>query len=104
VFLAGDAAHVHSPMDGQGMNTGIQDAANLGWKLDAVLDGADDAVLDTYQPTSTTPTSRRIARLRTVVTSSGSTGMSSPTWSGVSGTWSDTSWGECGADMVLALR
>jgi hypothetical protein len=48
VFLAGDAAHVHSPMGGQGMNTGIQDAANLAWKIDAVLDGADDAVLDTY--------------------------------------------------------
>ncbi|RDH79804.1 FAD-binding protein [Mycolicibacterium moriokaense] len=49
VFLAGDAAHVHSPMGGQGMNTGIQDAANLAWKLDAVLAGAPDAVLDTYQ-------------------------------------------------------
>lgn len=48
VFLAGDAAHVHSPMGGQGMNTGIQDAANLAWKIDAVLGGADDAVLDTY--------------------------------------------------------
>ncbi|CAM2837603.1 FAD-dependent oxidoreductase [Mycobacterium intermedium] len=48
VFLAGDAAHVHSPMGGQGMNTGIQDAANLAWKIDAVLSGADDAVLDTY--------------------------------------------------------
>lgn len=48
VFLAGDAAHVHSPMGGQGMNTGIQDAANLAWKLDAVLGGADDALLDTY--------------------------------------------------------
>ena len=48
VFLAGDAAHVHSPMGGQGMNTGIQDAANLAWKLDAVLGGASDAVLDTY--------------------------------------------------------
>jgi 2-polyprenyl-6-methoxyphenol hydroxylase-like FAD-dependent oxidoreductase len=48
VFLAGDAAHVHSPMGGQGMNTGIQDAANLAWKVDAVLDGADDAVLDSY--------------------------------------------------------
>lgn len=48
VFLAGDAAHVHSPMGGQGMNTGIQDAANLAWKIDAVLAGADDAVLDTY--------------------------------------------------------
>nr|VTP00064.1 Pentachlorophenol 4-monooxygenase [Mycobacterium riyadhense] len=48
VFLAGDAAHVHSPMGGQGMNTGIQDAANLAWKIDAVLGGADDAVLDSY--------------------------------------------------------
>lgn len=48
VFLAGDAAHVHSPMGGQGMNTGIQDAANLAWKLDAVLGGASEAVLDTY--------------------------------------------------------
>jgi 2-polyprenyl-6-methoxyphenol hydroxylase-like FAD-dependent oxidoreductase len=48
VFLAGDAAHVHSPMGGQGMNTGIQDAANLAWKLDAALAGADDAVLDSY--------------------------------------------------------
>jgi 2-polyprenyl-6-methoxyphenol hydroxylase-like FAD-dependent oxidoreductase len=48
VFLAGDAAHVHSPMGGQGMNTGIQDAANLAWKLDAALAGADDSVLDSY--------------------------------------------------------
>ena len=48
VFLAGDAAHVHSPMGGQGMNTGIQDAVNLAWKLDAVLGGADDGLLDTY--------------------------------------------------------
>ncbi len=49
VFLVGDAAHVHSPMGGQGMNTGIQDAANLAWKIDAVLGGAPDDVLDTYQ-------------------------------------------------------
>jgi 2-polyprenyl-6-methoxyphenol hydroxylase-like FAD-dependent oxidoreductase len=48
VLLAGDAAHIHSPMGGQGMNTGIQDAANLAWKLDAVLGGADEAVLDSY--------------------------------------------------------
>ncbi|HEX6340615.1 FAD-dependent monooxygenase [Umezawaea sp.] len=48
VFLAGDAAHVHSPAGGQGMNTGIQDAFNLGWKLAAVLGGADPAILDTY--------------------------------------------------------
>ncbi|GAA2631735.1 FAD-dependent monooxygenase [Actinomadura fulvescens] len=50
VFLAGDAAHVHSPAGAMGMNTGLQDAANLGWKLVAVLrDGADEALLDTYQ-------------------------------------------------------
>ena len=49
VFLAGDAAHVHSPAGGQGMNTGIQDAHNLGWKLAAVLDGAPAELLDTYE-------------------------------------------------------
>ncbi|MFJ6352635.1 FAD-dependent monooxygenase [Streptomyces sp. NPDC092046] len=52
VFLAGDAAHVHSPAGGQGMNTGLQDAANLSWKLTAVLRGeARDpgALLDSYQ-------------------------------------------------------
>ncbi len=50
VFLAGDAAHVHSPIGGQGMNTGIQDAFNLGWKLAAVLHGhRDQSLLDTYQ-------------------------------------------------------
>ncbi|MFJ9560728.1 FAD-dependent monooxygenase [Streptomyces fuscichromogenes] len=50
VFLAGDAAHVHTPAGGQGMNTGLQDAANLGWKLAAVLHGhADPGLLDTYQ-------------------------------------------------------
>jgi hypothetical protein len=49
VFLVGDAAHVHSPAGGQGMNTGIQDAYNLGWKLGCVLDGAPDALLDTYE-------------------------------------------------------
>jgi 2-polyprenyl-6-methoxyphenol hydroxylase-like FAD-dependent oxidoreductase len=47
-FFAGDAAHVHSPMGGQGMNTGIQDAINLAWKLDAVLGGAAKEILDTY--------------------------------------------------------
>ncbi|GAA1555879.1 hypothetical protein GCM10009678_43650 [Actinomadura kijaniata] len=49
VFLAGDAAHVHSPAGGMGMNTGLQDAANLGWKLAAALRGAPDALLDSYQ-------------------------------------------------------
>ena len=50
VFLLGDAAHVHSPAGGQGMNTGIGDAINLAWKLAAVLRGdAGDALLDTYK-------------------------------------------------------
>jgi 2-polyprenyl-6-methoxyphenol hydroxylase-like FAD-dependent oxidoreductase len=49
VFLAGDAAHIHSPAGGQGMNTGIQDANNLGWKLAAVAGGASPALLDTYE-------------------------------------------------------
>jgi 2-polyprenyl-6-methoxyphenol hydroxylase-like FAD-dependent oxidoreductase len=49
VFLVGDAAHTHSPAGGQGMNTGIQDAGNLAWKLHAVLTGlAPVALLDTY--------------------------------------------------------
>nr|MBA2677386.1 FAD-dependent monooxygenase [Ktedonobacteraceae bacterium] len=50
VFLAGDAAHVHSPFGGQGANTGIQDAFNLAWKLALVLHGtANETLLDTYQ-------------------------------------------------------
>ncbi len=50
-FLLGDAGHVHSPVGGQGMNTGIGDAVNLAWKLAAVLkDSAPDALLDTYEP------------------------------------------------------
>ncbi|WP_035749083.1 FAD-dependent monooxygenase [Glycomyces sp. NRRL B-16210] len=48
VLLAGDAAHCHSPAGGQGMNTGLQDAANLSWKLAAVLRGAPEPLLDTY--------------------------------------------------------
>jgi 2-polyprenyl-6-methoxyphenol hydroxylase-like FAD-dependent oxidoreductase len=48
IFLAGDAAHVHSGAGGQGMNTGIGDAYNLAWKLAAVLQGAPDALLDSY--------------------------------------------------------
>ena len=49
-FLLGDAAHVHSPVGGQGMNTGIGDAVNLAWKLAAVLnEGAPHALLDTYE-------------------------------------------------------
>ena len=50
VFLAGDAAHVHSPIGGQGMNTGIGDAMNLGWKLAAAVGGSgSDWLLDSYE-------------------------------------------------------
>ena len=51
VFLAGDAAHIHSPAGGQGMNTGMQDAFNLSWKLDLVIGGiCKRSLLDTYSP------------------------------------------------------
>ncbi|HEY6333152.1 MAG TPA: FAD-dependent monooxygenase, partial [Blastocatellia bacterium] len=60
-FLLGDAGHIHSPVGGQGMNTGIGDAVNLGWKLAAVIAaGADPSLLDTYEP-------ERIAFARTLV-------------------------------------
>lgn len=51
IFLAGDAAHVHSPAGGQGMNTGMQDAFNLSWKLAMVIHGeAHESLLDSYSP------------------------------------------------------
>lgn len=60
VFLAGDAAHIHSPAGGQGLNTSVQDAYNLGWKLAHVLrHGAPDALLDTYE-TERRPLAARI--------------------------------------------
>jgi 2-polyprenyl-6-methoxyphenol hydroxylase-like FAD-dependent oxidoreductase len=49
VFLAGDAAHTHPPTGGQGLNTSVQDSYNLGWKLAAVLRGAPEALLGTYE-------------------------------------------------------
>jgi 2-polyprenyl-6-methoxyphenol hydroxylase-like FAD-dependent oxidoreductase len=71
IFLAGDAAHIHSPAGGQGMNTGIQDSYNLGWKLAAVLGGEDAALLDTYEA-ERRPVARAVlddstARLHTVM-------------------------------------
>lgn len=61
-FLLGDAAHIHSPAGGQGMNTGIGDAINLAWKLAAVLKGdAPDSLLDSYE-------AERIAFARRLVT------------------------------------
>jgi hypothetical protein len=49
VLLAGDAAHIHSPVGGQGLNTGVQDAVNLGWKLAQVVNGTSpESLLDSY--------------------------------------------------------
>jgi 2-polyprenyl-6-methoxyphenol hydroxylase-like FAD-dependent oxidoreductase len=61
-FLLGDAAHVHSPAGGQGMNTGLQDAYNLAWKLALVVQGrADAALLDTYEQ-ERIPVAQRLLR------------------------------------------
>ena len=61
IFVAGDAAHIHSPAGAQGMNTGIQDAVNLGWKLAHTLHGANEALLDTYE-TERAPVGRWVLR------------------------------------------
>jgi hypothetical protein len=62
VLLAGDAAHVHSPVGGQGLNTGIQDAVNLGWKLAPVVKGTSpERLLDTYHD-ERHPVSARVLR------------------------------------------
>ena len=62
VFLAGDAGHIHSPVGGQGMNTGIQDAWNLGWKLALVTTGsATPELLDSYE-TERWPVGRALLR------------------------------------------
>ncbi|HEY7944713.1 MAG TPA: FAD-dependent monooxygenase [Casimicrobiaceae bacterium] len=74
-FLLGDAAHIHSPVGGQGMNTGIGDAINLAWKLAAVLRGAaDPKLLDSYEPERIAFARRLVAttdRIFTLVTREG---------------------------------
>jgi len=74
-FLLGDAAHSHSPVGGQGMNTGIGDAVNLAWKIAAVVRGrAEPALLDTYEPERIAFARRLVAttdRVFTGVTSDG---------------------------------
>jgi 2-polyprenyl-6-methoxyphenol hydroxylase-like FAD-dependent oxidoreductase len=74
-FLLGDAAHIHSPVGGQGMNTGIGDAVNLAWKLAAVVHGrAEVSLLDSYEPERIAFARRLVAttdRAFTAVTSSG---------------------------------
>ncbi|MET0638166.1 MAG: FAD-dependent monooxygenase [Chitinophagaceae bacterium] len=75
VFLLGDAAHVHSPAGGQGMNTGIMDAINLAWKLATVIKGqAADSLLDSYDTERRTFAHKLVAttdRMFTFVTSEG---------------------------------
>lgn len=76
IFLAGDAAHIHSPAGAQGMNTGIQDAVNLAWKLAHTLTGrAHQSILDTYEP-ERAPIGRLVLRMSdrafTVATSTNS--------------------------------
>lgn len=72
LLLAGDAAHVHSPAGGQGMNLGIQDAVALAHALAAVLDGAPDSLLDEYSGTrrpiakDVVATTHRLTRLATL--------------------------------------
>jgi 2-polyprenyl-6-methoxyphenol hydroxylase-like FAD-dependent oxidoreductase len=75
VFLLGDAAHIHSPVGGQGMNTGIGDAVNLAWKLADVLhQRSEQSLLDTYEPERIAFAQRLVAttdRAFTLVTSPG---------------------------------
>jgi 2-polyprenyl-6-methoxyphenol hydroxylase-like FAD-dependent oxidoreductase len=70
-FLLGDAAHVHSPAGGQGMNTGMQDAFNLGWKLAAALEGiGGEALLDSFDA-ERRPVARRVIEQTTRLTNAG---------------------------------
>jgi 2-polyprenyl-6-methoxyphenol hydroxylase-like FAD-dependent oxidoreductase len=71
VLLAGDAAHIHSPAGAQGMNTGIQDAANLAWKLALVAQGRAGAeLLDTYDD-ERHPIGAEVVRTTTMMTNVG---------------------------------
>jgi 2-polyprenyl-6-methoxyphenol hydroxylase-like FAD-dependent oxidoreductase len=71
VFLAGDAAHIHSPAGGQGMNTGMQDASNLAWKLEAVIRGkAGEALLDSYEA-ERLPVADRVIAFTNLLTTAG---------------------------------
>ncbi|KQO05422.1 hypothetical protein ASF06_18200 [Agreia sp. Leaf244] len=66
VLLVGDAAHVHPPTGAQGLNTGVQDAYNMGWKLAQVIAGAPDALLDSYE-SERRPVAARVLGLATAL-------------------------------------
>jgi len=71
VFLAGDAAHIHSPAGGQGMNTGMQDAFNLAWKLAAVIEGdAGETLLDSYEA-ERVPVADQVIKFTNLLTKAG---------------------------------
>lgn len=70
VFLAGDASHIHSPVGGQGMNTGIQDAANLAWKIGAVRAGASPELLSSYEE-ERRPVGKRLLQRTSAVLAAG---------------------------------
>ncbi len=68
VFLVGDAAHIHSPAGGQGMNTSIQDAVNLAWKLALVIQGvSDETLLDSYEK-ERLPIAKQVLKETTLMT------------------------------------
>jgi 2-polyprenyl-6-methoxyphenol hydroxylase-like FAD-dependent oxidoreductase len=75
ILLAGDAAHVHSPFGGQGMNTGIGDGENLAWKLAMVVNGtAEPALLDSYEANGGRSPPKRSSRpVRPAISSSETT-------------------------------
>jgi 2-polyprenyl-6-methoxyphenol hydroxylase-like FAD-dependent oxidoreductase len=76
ILLAGDAAHIHSPLGGQGLNLGLQDAMNLGWKLAAVVRGdVPEDILDTYEPER-----RRVSNGVIKATDIATRMMTSPMW------------------------
>ena len=90
-FLVGDAAHVHSPIGGPGLNLGLQDAVNLGWKLAAVLSGrVEPTLLATYETERRPAAERVITQSRAQLALSSDRGLKSPRCANSSPNWSPT--------------
>ena len=91
VILVGDAAHVHSPIGGPGLNLGLQDAVNLGWKLAAVLSGrVEPTLLATYETERRPAAERVITQSRAQLALSSDRGLKSPRCANSSPNWSPT--------------